>query len=220
MRQRASQSATYTGNMKYSAKDGSVEWKSSLPDSDWAELDLPLNLIMDAGNFRTGWRKLKPGDVGFRWHAEAYSGKWPAEPEENQGYDREDKPWSKAMSFLVTGKNVDNEVVEFAASSKLLMSSLDDMLDAFEDAGGGPGKAAKVVLAKNNKIKTKNGSFYAPEFEVKEVIDREDFFAGMDIAAPDALWSEPGQAAPTVQPQVAASKAAPASSSDDDGDFF
>ena len=215
MRQRASQSATYTGNMKYSAKDGSVEWKSSLPDSDWAELDVPLALIMDAGNFRTGWRKLKPGDVGFRWHAEAYSGKWPAEPDENQGYDREDKPWSKAMSFLVTGKAVDGEVVEFAASSKLLMSSLDDMLDAFEDAGGGPGKAAKVKLAKNEKIKTKNGSFYAPVWEVVEVIDRDENFGGMDISAPENLWSDANGAPMTVQPKVEASGADSA-----DADFF
>lgn len=219
MRQRASQSATYTGNMKYSAKDGSVEFKSSLPDSDWQELDVPLALVMDAGNFRTGWRKLKPGDVGFRWHAEAYSGKWPAEPEENQGYEREDKPWSKAMSFLVSGKAVDGEVVEFAASSKLLMSSLDDMLDSFEEQGGGPGKAAKVKLAKNEKIKTKNGSFYAPVWEVVEVVDREDHFAGMDISAPENLWHEQGGASVTVQPQVATSKAAPAASADD-GDFF
>lgn len=215
-RQRASASTTFFSKLKFSAKDGSVEFLSSQPNSEWEELELPLNLIIDAGSFRTGWRKLQPGDVDFCYHADAFSGKWPDEPQANFGLDREDKPYSKVMSFLVTGSALQNEITEMAAGSRIMMSALDDMLDAFEGAGGGPGKACKAKLTGSEKVKTKNGSFHAPVFEVVEVIDRDQFFDGLDVCSPDKLWG--GE---TTKPQAAAASSNKTATADTaDADFF
>lgn len=216
-RQRASASAQYLGSAKLSATDGELSWKSALPDSEWQPIELPAPIIIDAGSFRTGYRKLRPGDVGHLYHAEMFSGKWPPEPSENNGLDRELKPWSKAMSFLMTGKCFAGEVVNFTASSRVVMGGMDDMLDAFEDAGGGVGKAAKVKLIGTEKIRTKQGSWHAPKWEIVAIEDRDEFFAGMDICTPDQLWGEDqsGQNTGHTTEQTATKSA-----TNDDADFF
>ena len=215
-RQRASASSTFFSKLKFSASDGSAEFLSTKPNSEWEELELPLNLIIDAGSFRTGWRKLKAGDVGFRYHADAFSGKWPDEPQENFAADPQKKPWSKVMTFLVTGSALENEITEMAAGSRLMMSALDDFLDAFEEAGGGPGKACKAKLAGTTKVKTKQGPYHQPVFELVEVVDREKFFDGLDVCTPDSLWD--GEA---TKPQSAAASSNKTATADTaDADFF
>lgn len=225
MRQRASQVAEYFGSLKFSAKDGSFEYRSSQPNSEWEELDTPVNLIINLGGMRTGWRRLEPGAYDVQYWAEPFSGVFPDEPEANRGLDREQKPWSKTMTFLCTGGDLGDEIFEWAAGSRIVMGGLDDLLDDFEAAGGkggvGGSQSAKVQLVGSTKVKTKNGSFHAPKFGEKiQLIDASDLFGGKDICTPDKLVGGAASPAPAPQPPVAKPAPAEAASDDDDGDFF
>ena len=202
-RQRASAFADtqYFATLKWSAKDGSIEFKSGAQNAEWEEMSLPLHLILDAAQFRTGWRKLKKGDVDHLYHPDRGAGFYPPEPDANHRI-AEKKPWSRVMSFLATGRALNDEITELSLGSMLAMTAFDDLVAAFWQAGGDLTKAAKIRLTDKTKVRTSHGDYYAPVLELVEVAERDEWFAGKDVCGPDKLWIGNVSQPETPQPET------------------
>lgn len=177
-------------------QDGGGQW-----NTENVEITNGFTAVMDLENLEVGWALFAAG-VAPSFEFVKLGNPLPARPSDQhkQGF----------RMLLKLGKSSGGDVREFAATSKAVISAVDELHTAYEaQKAANPGKLPIVTLTGSKAIvsqgKGQSSTNYSPTFEITKWVDR-----------PAELGGAAGAAAPVEAPKPAP---APVAAASDDEEF-